>query len=134
MTVWYVVEMLFAQERRSNEAKVVCEICDVLFETPSVLDAYRKAESWAEEHAKGGAFEFIGIQHVWSVDDDRPGDGTEIGGSVFEDNNPRDKRDELIPDPGEIPNIKFEANPNIPIKRLVSEAKVRQFKKVFREE
>ena len=131
--MWYVVDILFGQKRDGEQGEIMCETCNVLFEAPSAIDACRKAVPWSEEHVRDTEFHLIGIQHVRSLDDDRPGDGTEIGGKFFEERDPWGRREELIPDLNEIPTIKFEANPNTPVGELIPEETVHKAKKIFGE-
>ena len=132
--MWYVVDMLFAQRTKGKRVRVKCEVCNVLFEAPSALDACRKAMLWADEHSRDAGFYLVGIQHVRALDEECPGDGTEIGGHFFDEDDPWGRKDQIIPDLNEIPTVKFEANPNTPIKDLVSQSKIEKIKQVFGEE
>jgi hypothetical protein len=131
--MWYVVDMLFAQKPTSYRAKLKCEVCNVLFEAASALDACRKAQPWADEHSRDGGFFLVGIQHVRSLLDP-PGDGVEIGGSFFDEIDPWGRKAELIPDLNEIPTIKFEQNPEKPVGELISDETKKQLREVLGEE
>jgi len=131
--MWYVVDMLFARKPKSGKSTVKCELCNVLFEAPSALDACCKAKPWAEDHSRDGGFFLVGIQHVRSLVD-APGDGAEIGGSFFDEVDPWGRKAELIPDLNEIPTIKFEHNPEKPVGELISDKAKQQLREVFGEE
>ena len=131
--MWYVVDIVFAQKPEGDQSAVICETSNVLFEAPTALDACRKVVPWAEEHVRDTNFHVLGIQHVRSLHEHQPADGTEIGGSFFEERDPWRRKEEIIPDLNEIPTIMFEAHPHTPIKDLVPEATVQKAKKIFGE-
>ncbi len=132
--MWYVVDILFAQPPREDEAIVQCESCDVLFEAPSALIAYDKAVKWAKEKERDDNFKYVGIHHLWFLEEEQPGDGSEIGGNFFEEENLWERVDEFIPDPKEIRTIKAEENPDVPIGDLMSEEDKDRLDQLFREE
>ena len=132
--MWYVVDILFAQKSDSGSDVVQCESCNVMFEAPSALIAYEKAEKWGAEHEKDNAFKYVGIHHLWRLDCDTPGEGTEVGGSFFEEEYFWHRIDDFIPDKTEIPTIKLEANSNTPIGELMSDEQKRRLRKVLGEE
>ena len=132
--MWYVVDILVAQPPREDEAIVQCESCDVLFEAPAALIAYDKAVKWAKEHERDNDFRYVGIHHLYSLEEEQPRDGSEIGGNFFEEENLWDRVDEFIPDPKEIPTIKVEENPDVPIGDLMSEKDKKRLEKLFGEE
>ncbi|MHC4641536.1 MAG: hypothetical protein ACYS32_07820 [Planctomycetota bacterium] len=132
--MWYVVDILFAQPLRKDEATVQCESCDVLFEAPSALIAYDKAVKWAKENEKDNNFKYVGIHHLYSLEEEQPGDGSEIGGNFFEEEDLWERVDEFIPDPKEIRTIKGEENPDVPIGDLMSEEDTKRLEKLFGEE
>ena len=128
-TRWYVVDLLFARTPERPSSTVFCESCLVLFEAPGALNAYDRALEWAARHTEGTDFKLVGITHIHSLNEP-PGDGIEVGGRFFEDQDPWGRRNELIPPLEEIPVVLFEANPNTPIGKLLDEdtnAKVRRF-------
>ena len=119
--MWYVADLLFAQ-RPTEGRPFVCETCLVLLNAESARKAYDKAMQWGEDHVQGETgFEFVGIQHLYSLEEERPADGSEIGGHFFESEDIWEKRVELIPEIDDIPIIRFEDNPKTPIGELVSE-------------
>jgi len=132
--MWYVVDILFAQLPKEDETIVQCEACDVLFEAPSGLIAYDKAVKWAKEHERDNNFKYVGIHHLWSLEEEQPGDGSEIGGNFFEEENLWERVDEFIPDPKEIRTIKGEENPDVTIGDLMTEEDKDRLDKLFREE
>jgi hypothetical protein len=136
--MWYVVDILFAQKSDCSSEIVQCESCNVLFEAPSALIAYEKAEKWAAEHEKDSAFKYVGICNVKSLGCTTLGEGTEVGGSFFEEKYFWNRINDFIPDKSEIAAIVLEANTNTPIGELMSdETKKRigeQFRKVLGDE
>jgi hypothetical protein len=132
--MWYVVDLLFAQQPEEGQFKVMCESCNVLFEAPSAVEACRKAMSWAKEHSEDAGFALVGIQHVQGLEEERPGDGSEIGGSFHEEIDPWGRKAELIPNLREIPIFRWEGNPDRPIKDLMTDEQVEFFKKIFGED
>jgi hypothetical protein len=135
--MWYVAELLFARPKQEDEANVACESSLVLLEAPTALEAYEKALRWAEEHENGEGrvfnFKFVGVQHLHSLDEEQPGDGSEIGGGFFESEDVWERRDELIPPRDEIPVIRFEAHPDSPIQDLLSEEHQTRIRRVLGE-
>jgi len=132
--MWYVVDMLFAKKSDSGSDVVQCESSKVLFETPSALIAYEKAEKWGAEHEKDSAFKYAGIYNIRDLDCDTPGEGTEVGGSFFEEEYFWHRINDFIPDKNEIPLIKLEANKNVPIGKLISDEMKNRIKKVLDDE
>jgi|GEM_PF-6842807 len=130
--MWYVVDILFAQKAESDTDTVYCESCHVLFNCNSALEACAKAKEWSKGHEEDAGFYFVGIRHLWNLlSDDPPKDGDEIGGDIFEKENVWGRISELIPDPNEIPIVKFEENPNTPFRYLVSDEKIDDIKKIM---
>jgi hypothetical protein len=131
--MWYVVDLLFAQEQRPDRSTVTCEMCNVLFDAPSALDACRKAIPWAEDHSQDTLFSLVGIQNVRSLDE-APGDGVEIGGSFFDEADPWGRKDELIPDLSKMGTIMFESNPDKPIGEMMTEETKKRLRDILGEE
>ena len=132
--MWYVVDIIFAQQPREETHMVQCESCSVLFEALSALAAYDKATEWGKEHEKDNNFRYVGIGHLWGLEEERPGDGTEIGGDFFEEEDFWDRVEEFIPYPQEIPTVKLEANENTTIGELMSEATKEHLRKILGED
>lgn len=132
--MWYVVDIIFAQSPREGTRVVQCESCNVLFEAPSAINACAKAARWGAKHEKDNSFHYVGIRHLWSLDEERPDDGTEIGGAFFEEVDFWDHLDRIIPDANTIPTIKMEENPQTPFKYLISEEAIVKLKRIFNEE
>ena len=130
--MWYVVDILFAKKSASDSDVVQCESCNVLFEAPSALIAYEKAEKWGVEHEKDSSFKYVGICNLKDLDCDIPGEGTEVGGSFFEEKYFWHRINDFIPDKNEIATIKLEANPNTPIGELMSDETKERIKEQFR--
>jgi hypothetical protein len=95
--MWYRADLLFATPPREGEATVQCETCNVLIEGETHREAYDKALLWAAEHVRELAVRFVGVEGLSELDEERPGDGTEVGGMYYEDENVWERVDELIP-------------------------------------
>ena len=131
--MWYIVNILFAQKPSSGSQKVQCESCNVLFNCKSAVKAYAKAKDWAKGHEEDAGFHYVGIRHLWDLGEHQPTDGDEIEGSFFEEDDLWERVEEFIPNLNEIPIIKFEKNPDTPLKDLVSKEKIYHLKKIFKE-
>jgi Domain of unknown function (DUF4288) len=135
--MWYVADLLFARPKQENEVSATCETSLVLLEAPTAREAYAKALSWAERHEEeeGQLFslQFVGVQHLYSLEEEQPGDGSEIGGGFYESEDVWERRDELIPQKEEIPVIRYEAHPDSPMQDLMSEKQQEWVRRVLRE-
>lgn len=131
---WYVVFLLFAQKPKKGKRVVKCESCQVLIEAPSALAAYDKGVAWAKSHIQGSKFHFLGIEHIHSLDDEKPEDGTEIGGIFFDKKDVWERKDELIPEKSKISAIMWEQNMDVPIGELMTEEQKQTIKEVFEED
>ena len=131
---WYVAYLLFAQETKLDEQRVKCESCDILFEASSAFEVYDKAVIWAEDYATDNLFKFVGVEHIREIGDERPTDGTEIGGSFFDDANVWERKDELIPQKHELKAIILEQNKDTPVGELMSDEEKQNIKEIFGEE
>ena len=127
--MWYVANILFAQRTEGDQSEVLCEDCDVLFEAETAVEAYGKASTWADEYTREGAFEFLGVLNVYNLDDERPGDGVEVGGRFFYDRDPWGTR--AVPDMNEIMTIRGEAEPDATVGELASDETIRNMKRIF---
>jgi hypothetical protein len=131
---WYVVHLLFAQLPEVENQTVKCESCCVLFEALSAVAAYDKGLVWASSYMEGTLFHFVGIEHIHRLGDEKPGDGTEIDGSFFDDEDVWERKDELIPERNKIPAIIWEQNCDVPIGELMTEKQKENLKEIFGEE
>jgi hypothetical protein len=131
---WYVVYLLFAQQPREGERSVKYESCQVLIEAPSALIAYDKGCVWAQSHVKDNNFHFLGIEHIHSLDDEQPVDGTEIGGSFFDEEDVWERRGELAPEKSKIAAIMWEQNSDVTIGEMMTEKQKQTLKEIFEEE
>jgi hypothetical protein len=129
---WYVVHLLFAQKPKEGKQRVKCESCQVLMEAPSALIAYDKGIMWAQSHIKDHNFDFLGIEHIHSLDDEQPTDGTEIGGSFFDRKDVWKRRSELIPEKNKIPAILWEQSRDVPVGELMTEKQKQTLKEIFK--
>jgi hypothetical protein len=131
---WYVVHLLFAQLPKDEKSSGKCESCHVLFHAVSALAAYDKGVAWAQSHIEDTNFHFVGVEHIHSLDDDPPVDGTEIGGSFFDEENIWERQGEFIPEKENIPAIMWEANSGIPVGELMTEKQKKDIKEIFGED
>lgn len=129
---WYVVYLLFAQPENINEANVMCETCQILFSAHSALAAYDKGVSWATEYIEEGEFQFVGVEHIQSLNE-APADGVEVGGSFYESEDVWQRKSELIPEKNAIPAIMWEQNSDVPVGELMTEKQIRVVKRIFGE-
>jgi hypothetical protein len=129
--MWYVVDILFARKSAGGSDTAQCESCNVLFQAPSALIAYEKAEKWGAEHEKNSDFKYAGIHNLWDLDCDTPREGTEVGGSFFEENYFWHRINDFIPDKNEIAVIKLETNRNTPVGELISDEMKERIRKVL---
>jgi hypothetical protein len=130
---WYVVHLLFAQLPKEEKSSVKCESCHVLFHAPSALAAYDKGVTWAQSHIEDTNFQFVGVEHIHSLDDD-PADGTEVGGSFFDEENIWERKSEFIPEKENIPAIMWEVNMDVPVGELMTEKQKKDIKEIFGED
>jgi hypothetical protein len=106
----------------------------VLFHASSALAAYDKGVAWAQSHIKDTKFHFVGVEHIHSLDDDQPVDGTEIGGSFFDEENIWERKSEFIPEKENIQAIMWEANRDVPVGDLMTEKQKKDIKEIFGED
>ncbi len=117
---WYVVDLLFAQTESDATGNFLCETCQILFSAPSALAAYDRGVSWAAEHTADGQFQFVGVEHIHSLDDE-PKDGVEIGGTFYESEDVWQRKSELIPEKAELTAIRWEENGDVPLGELMDD-------------
>jgi len=129
--MWYVVHLLFAQDPEDGSCTVLCETSQVLFDAASAEAAYARGESWAREHEQDSDFRFVGIEHIQSIVEEL-GDGCEVGGRFFEDDDVWQRQSELIPTMDEIPAIMFERNKDRPIGELMTDEQKRLAQRLFK--
>lgn len=130
---WYVAYLLFAQEIKIDGDRFKCESCDVLFEASSAVEVYNKALVWAEEHATDNLFKFLGVEHIHEIGDERPMDGTEIGGRFFDEENVWERRNEIIPQKHELRAVVLEMNKDTPVGELMTDKQKQDLKEGFGE-
>lgn len=83
--MWYIVDLLFATEKQNEQNKYVCETCNVLFKATSGLEAYKKGIIWAKKHIEDSNLQFVGIEYLREIQEEKPDDGDELAGSFFEE-------------------------------------------------
>jgi hypothetical protein len=129
-TAWYVVDLLFAQLPEEGSTTVLCESSQVLFQAPTAEAAYDRGVEWARGHEQEAPFAFVGVRHVYSLDDP-PGDGCEVGGHFFEEMGVWEQPDRFIPAREEIPIIQLESRPDEPVESLMSDETKAKMRKIF---
>jgi hypothetical protein len=129
--MWYVAHLLFAQKPERGRRRLTCETCQVLLRASSALKCYDRAVAWAKRHERDGAFRFVGVQHIKSLDDDQPRDGSEIGGRFYDAFEIWQRVESLIPKKEEIPVIRLEGHPNTPVGELMSPKQKKDLRVIF---
>jgi hypothetical protein len=133
--MWYRADLLFAQLPKEGKQSVKCETCNVLFKASSAVEAYDKAIRWATSHVEEDSlFQFLGVEHISDIGEEQPGDGTEIAGAFYDDENVWERKDELIPEKSQIPAIMLEQNKDVPVGELMTEKQKRDIKEIFGED
>lgn len=131
--MWYIADLYFESVPAAEGEAGVYESCAVLLEAPTALDVVERARAWAVDHVAGSAAEFLGIAALWSLDDERPGDGTEIAGSFFD--GAKDEVRRRIPHPSELSAVRLEGiDSRRPLRELLSPADVRRFERMHDDE
>lgn len=129
--MWYVAHLLFAQEPKKGRRRLKCESCRVLFRAPSALKCYDRALAWAKIHERDGLFQFVGVQHISPLDDARPGDGSEIGGSFYDAFDVWQRLKSLIPEKRDIPIIRLEGHRRTPVGKLMTPKQKRDLREIL---
>jgi hypothetical protein len=132
--MWYRADLLFAQLPNEDKRSVKCETCNVIFEALTASEAYDKAVFWAATHVEDSLFHFVGVEHISCLDESRPGDGTEIGGTFFDDEDVWERQEELIPEKSKIQAIIWEQNSDVPIDKLMTDKQKEDMKRIFGED
>jgi hypothetical protein len=132
--MWYRADLLFAQLPKESKPSVKCESCNVLFKALSAVEAYDKAVRWAATHVEDSIFQFVGVEHIQHLGEERPGEGSEIAGAFFDDENVWERKNELIPEKSKIPAIIWEQNGDVPIGELRTERQKKDIREIFGEE
>jgi hypothetical protein len=130
--MWYVAHLLFAQKPKKGKRRALCESCEILLRTSSALKCYNRALVWAKRHEQEGTFNFVGVQHIKPLDDERPDDGSEIGGDFFDAYDVWQRVKTLIPRKDEIPIVRLETHKNTPIGKLMTPKQKRIGRQIFR--
>jgi hypothetical protein len=130
--VWYLAELLFAEPAQADRAEGECEACNVVFQTPSAVEAYRKAVAWGLAHATEppARMQFLGVAHLTTVGEEL-GDGTEICGRFFQSRAVWDRVGEMIPPPEQLPAIQWERGHHTPLGELLSPEQVARLKEAW---
>jgi hypothetical protein len=129
--MWYVAYLIFAQKPENKRRRFMCESCQVLFRASSALECYDRALTWAKHHEQEGAFRLVGVEHILSLDDEQPGDGSEIGGRFYEAFDVWKRVESLIPKKEEIPSIILEGHPHTPFGELMTPKAKRDLRVIF---
>ncbi len=130
---WYSFWLLFAQSTVEEKKFLLCETCQVLFHAESALEAYEKGLNWGKDYEKDGNFQFVGIEHLTSVNDEEIVDGTEISKEFIRRKDVWNRKDKLIPDKYRIGAIKWEKNLDTPIGKMMSDEQRKTTQQIFEE-
>lgn len=123
--------LLFAATKPEPEGEYVCETCNVLLEATTAEQAYKAAELWAKDHEHEN-MRFVGVEELIYIQDDRPGHGDEIAGSLFDEENIWSRVLEFIPKKDKLNAIKFESSDaNKPIGELIDDQMEKRLKRIF---
>jgi hypothetical protein len=129
--MWYVAHLLFAQKPKKDRHRVKCETCQVLLRASSAIECYDRAVVWAKAHEDEGCFRFVGVQHINSLDEERPDDGTEVAGHFFDAYDVWQKVKKLIPNKRDIPAVMWESHRDAPIRELITPKQNRDLRDIF---
>ena len=119
--MWYLAEILFAEQRQADRLVYQCESCNVVFDAGTAADACRKAVAWGQNYAAEPpvGMQFLGVSHLTTIGD-QLGDGVEICGRFFESTDVWDRVAELVPPPESLKAVVWEANQQIPVGELLT--------------
>lgn len=130
--MWYVAHLMFAQKPAKGRRRVLCESCQVLFRAPSALKCYNRALAWAKTHEQEGAFRFVGVEHIKSLDDERPDDGAELGGRFYNAYDVWLRKKAFIPKKEDIPAVRWETQRNAPLGEMMTPKQKQVVRKFFK--
>lgn len=130
--MWYLAEILFAEPRQADRQTCQCEACNVVFDAPTAVDAYRKAVAWGFNYAEEppAAMQFLGVSHLTMIGD-QLGDGVEICGRFFESEDVWDRVAELVPPPEMLKAVAWEQNQDKPLGELLTVEQITHLKRVM---
>ena len=112
----------------------MCETCNVLLEAKNAEEAYQAAELWAKEHETKN-MQFVGVEELNYVQDDRPGHGDEIAGSYFDEQDIWSKVAEIIPDKDKLKAIRLEgSDADKTVEELIDSQMKKRLKRAFNAE
>ena len=129
--MWYVTHLLFAQRPRKGKRRVKCESCRVLFRAASALKCYDRALAWAQVHEQEGLFQFVGVQNIDVLVDTKIGDGSEIGGSIYDAFDVWQSVGSLIPKKQDIHAIWLERHRHTPVGKLMTPKQKRDLQEIW---
>jgi hypothetical protein len=132
--MWYRADLLFAQLPKEGKLSVKCETCNVLFEASCAVEVYDKAVRWAAEHVDNSLFRFVGVENISDIGAEQPGDGTEIAGAFFDDENVWERKDDLIPEKNKLTAIMWEQNRDMPVGQLMTDKQKKDLREIFGED
>lgn len=127
--MWYLAEVLLAQPRSAARRMYFCESCNVVIQAETAIAAYRKSAAWGRTHQRNSCgLKFLGIAHLTTIGEELA-DGVEICGRFFEKRDIWARKGQLIPAPAELKAVQWERRRNVPIRKLLKGAPLRQFKR-----
>lgn len=129
--MWYISYLLFAATKPETTGEYICETCNVLLEAETANQAYKAAELWAKDH-ESESMKFVGIEELNYIQDDRPGHGDEIAGSLCDEQNIWSRVSEFIPTKEKLNAIRLEGSDgNKPIEELMDDQMKKRVKRIF---
>ena len=129
--MWYVAHLLFAQRPEKGRRRVLCESCQVLLRASSALRCYDRALTWGRRHEKEGNFRLVGVQHIKPLDDEVPGDGSEIGGRFYNALDVWKRVQKHVPKKCDIPVIMWESHKTTPVGKMMTADQKRIARRMF---
>jgi hypothetical protein len=129
--MWYKAHLLFAQRPKKGRRRVLCESCHVLLRASSALKCYDRALTWGRRHEKEGDFRMVGVQHIKPLDDEMPGDGSEIGGCFYNALDIWKRVQKFVPKKCDIPIIRLETHKATAIGKMMTAEQKRIARRLF---
>jgi hypothetical protein len=131
--MWYLAEILLAEQPKVDSNDYQCESCNVLFNANSAEEALRKAEAWGNEYVKDppSNMQLLGVSSLTTVGDEL-GDGTDIGGRLFNTQDVWLRRGEMVPCPSDLSAIKWENADGKTVGELLSPEQIEQLRRLWK--
>jgi hypothetical protein len=130
--MWYLAEILFAEQPSNGRVDYQCESCNVLLNADNAAEAYRRAVDWGLAYVTepADAMRLLGVSHLTTVGEEL-GDGTDICSRLFREPDVWARLDELIPVPGELAAMRWAAAENMPLGALLRPDQIAQLGRLW---